>query len=41
MAKAAGELLEIYRSLARPLAERYGLDYPERLDALISARLER
>ena len=26
--------------LARPLAERHGIPYPERLDALISARLQ-
>jgi lincosamide nucleotidyltransferase len=39
MSQAAGELLEIYRSLARPLAERHALAYPERLDALVSARL--
>ncbi|HET6820589.1 MAG TPA: aminoglycoside 6-adenylyltransferase [Candidatus Limnocylindria bacterium] len=41
MSHAAGELLDIYRSLARPLAERHGLVYPERLDALVSARLPR
>jgi predicted nucleotidyltransferase len=39
MRRAAGELLEIYRSLAHPLAERNGIAYPERLDALLSARL--
>jgi lincosamide nucleotidyltransferase len=39
MSQAAGQLLEIYRSLARPLAERHALAYPERLDALVSARL--
>ena len=39
MRSAAGELIEVYRSLARPLAERRGLAYPERLDALVSARL--
>ena len=39
MRRAAVELVEIYRSLARPLAEDRGIAYPERLDALISQRL--
>jgi predicted nucleotidyltransferase len=39
MRAAAGHLIEIYRSLARPLAERRGLAYPERLDALVSVLL--
>jgi predicted nucleotidyltransferase len=39
MERAAGELLEIYRSLARPLAQRRGIPYPEQLDELISPGL--
>ena len=39
MRGAAIELVEIYRSLARPVAEGRGLEYPEALDALISVRL--
>ncbi|HET7520339.1 MAG TPA: aminoglycoside 6-adenylyltransferase [Candidatus Limnocylindria bacterium] len=39
MRRAAGELLAVYRSLARPLAEQHGLPYPQRLDDLVSARL--
>lgn len=39
MRAAAGELVELYRSVARPLAERRGIPYPERLDSVVSGRL--
>ena len=38
---AAVELLAAYRGLAKDLAAAHGLEYPTKLDRLVSGRLER
>ena len=40
MRNAATALIELYRTLAQPLAARYSIAYPAELDALISGQLE-
>jgi hypothetical protein len=41
MVEAALAIVRSYRDLARPLAEAHGIPYPERLDQVMSGRLER
>jgi hypothetical protein len=41
MLEAARVLLAFHRRRGRELAERHGLDYPDELDRLVSAKLER
>jgi predicted nucleotidyltransferase len=40
MRSASLALIDTYRELARPLTARHGLPYPDRLDALLTGRLE-
>lgn len=40
MRRAAGVIVDFYRSLAQPLAEANGIPYPAELDRLMLARLE-
>jgi predicted nucleotidyltransferase len=41
MVRAGLAIVRSYRELARPLAEAHGIPYPERLDRVMSGRLER
>jgi hypothetical protein len=41
MLQAAWGIVRYYRDLARPLAGAHGIPYPDRLDRMMSDRLER